>query len=459
MPKMKKILGGVLLAALVIIPPLTATAAEKAKDAKPKSQAPIVIEADEIYFSDLTGTMFAKGKVVITQDKTKLMGDLIRGNAKQNEIWIDDKAEYKELGVDLTGSQINYNYGSKNGMISAASGKIGKDLVAGQKIELLPDEYIIHDGTITACPAKVPDYHVSASKVEIWPGDRMIAYNAKFWIKNTVIYTMDKYQKSLRKDAASEFPEIGHSSNDGTYIRQHLEYPFNDKFSAYTDLAYYSRRGFRPLYGLTDREKGFTLGVVYGYSVDGNDNWVKREPEFSISFDTRQLFSLPINYSVWGSYGRWNDFTKSSWQKSYGVYFTGFPIKLSSTTSLVLGTGFSNTKQSYNNSSNNSYVYDATLTSNWSPDFSTFLAYHYRRNISDLFSYNRPEMAREGDFGLSYKIDPLNRITFYWAYDIGYSRLYDADVTWSHNLHCWQADITYRFKRSQLKITFATKKF
>ncbi len=458
MPKMKKLLSGALFAALIAFPTLTA-AAETDKETKPQSQAPIVVEADEIYFSDLTGAMFAKGKVVITQDKTILAGDLIRGNAKQNQVWIDDKAKYKEPDIDLTGSQINYNYGTKNGTMADASGKIGKDLVTGQKIELLPGEYIIQNGTITGCDAKVPDYHVSATKVEIWPNDRMIIHNAKFWIKNTVIYTMPKYQKSLRKGAESEFPQIGHSSNDGTYIRQHLEYPFDDKLSAYTDLAYYSRRGFRPLYGLKYREQGFTLGAIYGYSVDVNDNWVKRQPEFTLTFDTQQLFDLPINYSVWGSYGRWRDNTKSSWQKSYGVYFTGFPIKVGSKSNLVLGTGFSNTKQSYDNSSSNSYVYDATLTSEWSTDFSTYLGYHYRQNLTNLFAYDRPEMAREGDFGLSYKIDRLNRVTFLWAYDIGLNRLHDADVTWSHNLHCWQADITYRFKRSQLLIRFATKNF
>jgi len=79
--------------------------------------------------------------------------------------------------------------------------------------------------------------------------------------------------------------------------------------------------------------------------------------------------------------------------------------------------------------------------------------------MADLFAFNRPDMAREGDFGFSYKIDRLNRLTLKWVYDIGNSRLYDADVTWSHNLHCWQTDITYRIKRSKLIMTFAAKKF
>jgi lipopolysaccharide export system protein LptA len=461
MAKMKNLLAGIFLAALVAFSPVAA-AAGKDKDVAPKAKqtnAPIVIEADEIYFSDLTGTMFAKGTVIITQDKTRLTGDLIRGNAKQNQIWIDDKAKYQEPNADLIGSQINYNYGSKTGTIAAATGKIEKNFVTGEKIQLLPGEYIIHNGTITGCNAKVPDYHVSATRVEIWPDDRMIAYNAKFWIKNKLIYTMGKYQKSLKKDAASEFPSVGYTDNDGFYIRQHLEYPFNEKLSAHTDLAWYGKRGFRPLFGINDRENGYTLGVIYGYSIDGNDHWIKREPEFSITFDQRQLFKLPVKYSVWGTYGHWDDFTTASWQKTLGVYFSGDPIKFSPSLNLYLGTGMTRTWQSYNSSLANTYYYDATLEKIWSPKLSAYLGWHYRQNMSNLFAYDRPELAREGDFGFSYQIDRLNKVKLAWVYDIGYSRLYDADLTWSHNLHCWQADITYRFKRSQLKIMFATKKF
>lgn len=459
MPEMKKLLGGIVLAALLLLLPLTAAAAGSVKDGRPQTKAPIVIEADEIYFSDLNGTMFAKGNVSVTQDQTRLMGQLIRGNAKQNNIWIDDKARYTERDIDIVGSQITYNYGTKNGTIATANGIVGKEFVTGQKIELINGEYIIHDGTLTGCPAKVPDYHVSATKVEIWPGEKLIAYNAKFWIKNTVIYTLPKYQKSLQQGAASEFPEIGQTSNDGTYIKQHLEYPFNTKLSFATDLAYYSKTGFRPLYELTHKNTGYQLGVLYGYSIDSNDHWIKREPEYNLQFDQRQLFSLPLYYKVGFSYGRWDDFDKSSWQRTYRVYFTSFPIKLGSASELVLGTGVTNTWQSYNDKSYNNYVYDATLTSKWSPDLSTFLGYHYRRNMADLFAYNRPDMAREGDFGFTYKIDPLNKLTLSWAYDIGNSRLYDADIIWSHNLHCWQADVTYRLKRHKLHVTFVAKKF
>lgn len=464
MSKLREVTGALFIAAFLALSPLASAAAGSATGASPPSQAPVVIEADEIYFSDQNGTMFAKGTVVVTQDQTKLTGELIRGNAKQSELWADDKARYtekqKDGSVDLIGSQINYNYGSKTGTIAAASGVVGNDIVAGQRIEILPDRYVIYDGTTTGCPAQVPDYHMSATRVEIWPGDKMIAYNAKFWIKNVVIYSMPKYVTSLKEgEQGLSFPRVGFNHGDGVYIRQHLGYPLGDKVSAFVDLDYYSQKGFRPLGGIKYQEKGYSLQTIYGYSSDDDENWVRREPEYILSFAPQKLFSLPIKYTVSASYGLWEDSSKSSWQRSYGVYFTGDPIKLGSATKLVLGTGYTNTHESYDDSTYNKRVYDATLTSAWSPDFSTTLGYHYRQNYSTLFDYDKPDMAREGDFGFSYKIDRLNKVKVNWSYDLDENRFYDNDVTWSHNLHCWQTDITYRIKRSQLKVSLSTKKF
>ncbi|MDR7866242.1 MAG: LPS-assembly protein LptD [Sporomusaceae bacterium] len=471
---MKKFLGGVLLAALIIVPPLTAAAAEtagnlyqylpnsdilatankepEAKVAKKKENGPIVIEAEEIYFSDLTGAMFAKGAVTITQDKTKLKGDLIRGNAKQNQIWIDDKANYNEPGVALDGSQINYNYGKQTGTMQKTTGKIGRDFVVGETVEFLPGEYIITNGTMTMCPAKVPDYHVSATKVEIWPGDKMVAYNAKFWIKNTLIYSTPKYQKSL-KDDKSEFPRIGYSSKDGVWIAQNLEYPiYNSDTSsvgAFVDLAYYSKRGFKPTFGVFDREPRYAISVIQGEFRDGNSYLIKKEPEFRFDYYNRRLGKLPVSYNFYAIYGKWTDSSKTSWHQDYYLYFTGDPIKFSQKHQLILGTGLERVNESYNSSTSNIQRYDATLYQFWSPKLTTWEAYHYIRNNYSLFDYGSNALGRQLDLGFSYTFDRLNTISFVQTYDVKNNSVYDQDVTWYRNLHCWQATITYRIKRSE----------
>ncbi|EAX47302.1 OstA family protein [Thermosinus carboxydivorans Nor1] len=442
----------------------TGAAATKAADKKAAAQtqtkAPIVIEADKLYFSDLTGDLFAQGNVQVTQDQDKLFAALVQGNTKQGEVWVDGKATLVQPEAKLTGQKIRYNYQQKNGTIQNAAGTIGNERVSAQNIQILPNEMILHDGTMTKCPAQVPDYHISADKVEIWPGEKMIAYNAKFWIKDKVIFSLPKYQKSLRKkDSQSEFPRVGYYSEDGFYIKQYLETPVTENVAAFADLAYYTKSGFKPAFGLIDREKSYTFTVVDGDYRDSDGNWIKKEPEFKLDLGSRRLGSLPVSYSFYALYGKWTDDYKSSWHQDYNLYFSRDPIKLDPSLNLYLGTGIEQVHESYDGSTQNIYKFDATLAKTWSPRLSLWVGYHYTRNNATLFDYERTDLAKELDTGFSYRMDRLNAISFNQSYDLNNNRVYDQDITWHRNLHCWEAAITYRIKRQQIVFDINTVKW
>lgn len=439
---------------------LPGQAATTKKNKEPEPKVPIVVEADEIYFSDFTGDMFAKGNATLTQGNAKLLGSLIRGNAKQNEIWIDDSATFLQPSTKLVGTATHYNYKTRIGTMQKAVGKINRELLVGQNVELFPQEFIIHDGTMTGCPAKVPDYHVSATKVEIWPDDKLIAYNAKFWIKDKVIFSMAKYQKSLRKeDSKSEFPQMGYSSEDGFYIKQYLEVPLGGNIAVFGEPAYYTKAKFKPAFGLVDREDKYKITLQQGNYRDGNGYWVKKEPEFRLDYYSQRLGKLPISYNFYGIYGKWQDTTRTSWHQDYNLFFTRDPIKLNDTLYLYLGAGAEQIRESYDGSTINSLRFSALLGKTWSPRLYTWAAFGSTRNNTTLFAYGRTDLARELDAGFTYKIDRMNTIGFIQTYDLNNKRIFDQDITWYRNLHCWQAAITYRIKRSELNVDFTITRF
>lgn len=455
MPNTKKIQLVLLLVVILVCSAVTGQAAEKSKAV---TKAPIVVEGDEVYFNDSTGDLFARGNVVISQDQARVLGDLMRGNAKQNEIWIDGKATFIQPETNLVGMTTHYNYGTQTGSMLQATGKVGRELIAGQQIEFLPGKVIIHNGTETGCPAKIPDYHVSADRIEIWPGDKMIAYNAKFWIKSTEIFSMSKYQKSLLEGAESDFPSMGYTSKDGFYVKQHLEYPVNDKASAFVDLGYYSKRGFKPIMGANYREGIYSLSVVDGWFRDGNSNWIKKEPEFDLTFG-HKIGDLPISYSVSAVSGKWTDSLKTSWHQDYSLYFSGDPIKLGDKSALTLGTGLEKVMESFDGSTSNVFRYDATLSTTWTDRFSTSIGYHFTRNNDTLFAYGTPDLGKEFDTGFTYKIDKMNSLGFNQSYDMTNHRVFDQDYFWYRDLHCWTATIEYRARRHQTIVEFAIKHF
>ncbi|HWR06370.1 LPS-assembly protein LptD, partial [Sporomusa sp.] len=437
----------------------------EAKDVKsPKqaaiSQIPIVIEANELSFSDLTGDILAKGNAVIINGDQRLEAEQIDGNTQLSELWVHEKSQFSQPDIKLNGFNTRYNYKLKTGSMEQAKGQFEDKYISGQNISMLPGQLTINHGTATTCPAQVPDYHISADKIEIWPGDKMIAYNAKFWIGKMVIFTLPKYQQSLKQnEGASVFPKLGYDSDNGMFIKQRIEYPLSDKVAAFANLDYYTRADFKPNFGIIDRETNYSVSIVQGHFGDTDGNWIKKEPELNFSYPWHRLGNLPVRYSLSAAYGKWSDSSKTSWHQSYSLYVKHDTIKLGSTANLNFGTGLQHIRESYDDSSQNVWKVDATIDKNWSERLNTWVGYHYAQNNDTLFEYEQPDLTRELASGFTYKIDKMNSIGISHSYDLENSKLADIDYTWYRNLHCWDAKVTYRAKRDQIKFDISTVKW
>lgn len=476
----KHILLGVLALILVFGSSVPGRAAEVDKnDQKAVQQteaAPIEIEADQVYFSETSGDMFARGNVKITQSQDMIVADYAKGNTKQAMIWVEGSATLFQPAMEFTGKGITYNYGNKTGLLeqgsgivteykggSPGSGKQVKQYISGQNMQIAPGYIVAQSGTFTTCSLPRPDYHISAEKIELWPEDKLIAREVKFWLGDKQLFTLKSYQKSLKPGdvSGSAFPRIGYNSDDGVYIKQHLEFPLRRRLSVYTDLDYYTKADFKPSIGLKWSQPGYTARLMAGNFSDSDNRWIKKEPELRVDFDSKRIGASPVSYKVSAAYGKWSDDEKSSWHQDYTIYFLHDPIPLDQRKSLnlYLGTGWEHIRESYQNNTQNIFKYDATLDKTWSPRLSTWVGYHKTQEDQAVFRYDKSDLARELAAGFTYKLDKVNSITFKQSYDLDNNRVYDRDYTWTRDLHCWQMDITYREKREQWRFHVSALNF
>lgn len=421
----------------------------KKKEADKKKAAPLTIEGDDLFFDDATGEVHATGNVVVTQSPDTLMTDDMRGNTKATEVWIDGIATMlqPEMRTKMTGHTVHYNYASKLGHMEDPKGMVGAERVNGKAIDFYPKKLVAHDASMTRCPAKVPDYHISAAKVEIWPEDKIIAYDAKIWIKNTIIYSVAKYQRSLRDTDKNELPRINYSNSDGVTLEQYFEYPLSDNWAAATNQMYSTKHGYRPQYALIDREDDYTFRIDAGDFRDSNSNWIKKEPEFRFDWHSKPLGKLPWSYTFSAIYGKWTDPDKSSWHQDYILYFTRNPIQLSDSLTWNIGTGIENVHESYDGSSTTTLRLNTALTKVVNSRLTVWTAYNYTKNDHNLFAYNKVDVGRELVNGFTYKIDRLNTIGFSKSYDLQNNRTYSDTWTWYRNLHCWNMTLSYEIKK------------
>lgn len=426
----------------------------------PKKGAPVTFEGADICYDQRSGAVYAKGDVKITQLQARVRAEEITGNTKSEDIYVDGKIHMLQVTnprLILDGYKTAYNYGTKLGSMSDVSGKLDQEYIKGEKIEFYPDHVVIYNGTMTKCSAKKPDYHTSAEKIEVWPNQRMIMYNAKFWLKNTVVGTKKRYETEIGQNKKNDaFPRVGYDNSDGVEISQTYTYPLAQNVDAYADINYYTKHDFKNVYGARWNNSYNHLEIQYGSFEDGNSNWVDKKPTLTYQYGSRKIGTSPFNYYFGGEVGQWEDDTKSSWHKKYYVGLTRDAINFGKTLHLYTGTSYSVTKESYDNSTVNSWNYDATLLKEINDRAAAFVGYHYTENTAadSLFYYDTEDYSKKLESGFSYRFDDKNRVVVGVGYDLDQSEIHDVDYYWYHDLHCVQMVLRYREKRDQIQLHF-----
>jgi len=426
----------------------------------PKKPAPVTFEGDDISFDERTGEVLAKGHVKITQVESRVLADEIKGNTKTDEVHIEDKAHMLQVSqprVVLDGYKTDYNYEKKTGTMKNAKGKVEQQFITGEKLEFYPERVVIYNGTATKCSAKSPDYHTSAEKIEIWPNDRMVMHNVKFWIKNKVIVTKKLYETSLAAGAQNTvYPRIGYNNDDGISVRQKFEYPLAPKVAAYVDVNYYSQHGFKNVYGSTWNNGNNHFDLQYGSFEDSDNDWIKKEPTLKYTYGAKRLGDTPFSYTLGAEVGKWSDSKATSWHKKYYAGLKRDPINFSKSLRLYTDVQYSITQESYNHSQVNSLSYNGVFVKDVNDRLAFFSGYHYTQNTkaNSLFNYDAEDYAKKWESGFSYRIDDRNRIVVGENYDMDSHSIKDVDYYWYHDIHCAQMILRYREKRQTWQVRF-----
>lgn len=455
------------IAALIVVlnqaPTVFAAPVSAADTPKTKAgaQAPIVIEADKLYYSEQTGDYTAQGQVHITKDMDQVLSEKISGNSQKGEVNAEETVTLLQPGLSLTGSNIRYNYQSRTGDMDAVTGAIEKIFVGGKTVSVIDGKVTVHDGTVTGCPAGRPHYYVGADRVEIWPEDKLIAYNAKIVVGGVTLFSLPKLEQSMkRQETKTIMPRIGYDSADGLMLGQYLSYPVGNQVTLYTDLRYFTKLGFEPQFGMTAQGKGYTIDAFRGSEKnDDDDEWIKKEQEYKFALKPQRIGRSPLTLRFSASAGEWTEGVVSGWRRGYEAYLAADPIKLSDSLSLKLGTGYENIYYGYNRTYNDIFKIDADVK--WDTERTeAWLGYSYRSQTrQSVYAYDRIDIPRELRAGFFYQVNAKNKLGVSVNYDIDNSRPDELKYTWRHNLHCVDADISYETKKDRLSLSMSVVNF
>lgn len=429
--------------------------------------APVAFEGDSLTYDQVTGEFTAEGKVHIIQmdgHQFDAVDGLVTGNLKSEEVRVPGQAHILQITpgmprVTLDGFNTFYRYGARTGTMGEARGKVDYQYVSGKRFEFYPDRVVIYDATTTKCGAKKPDYHLSGDKITIYPNDKLIVEHVRFWLKDVVLYSRDRYEQSISPgQSAPQYPRVGYNNSDGVWLEQDLTADFDKGLSATAHVYVNTREGFRGSGTLDWQVPHSHFQLAYGYYEDSSDNWIKRNPSFRYFFNTPLGMGSHLNFGAEYEIGRWIH-TSRDIESTHSYYRVGLsrePIPLGRDWFLMLSAGYSITHESYNDSTVRGWNWKAASVKEFDDRWAAYLAYVYSTNTSanSLFDYDLDDYSRKGEAGFSYRLSENDRVVMGLAYNMGQDKLADVDYYWFHDLHCSQVITRYRAKRHSLNLTW-----
>lgn len=428
-------------------------------------QAPIIFEGNDIMYNSMTGEVYGKGDVKITQNYSRMTTEDANGNLNTGDVAIPTKAHVLQVAnptLDINSDKIKYNYNEKTGVMDNVKGRVDNRYVSGEQVEFFPDYYIIYNGTMTRCPAKKPDYCLSADKIEIYPDDHMVAYNAKFLIKGKVIYQTDEYRTNIgaNSDGNNQWIplRIKINDDDGLSIGYKYEKELMDNVSAYADLKYTTKHDMRNIYGVGWHNAGSSFNIEGGKYEDDDDRWLTKDISYIYNYGSR-IGESPFSFNLRNEYGKWKEGNITSWHREHNLSLRHDPINLDDEGKYKLfpSIGYRLVYEDYDDSNYNSLYYDITMLGELSDRLVAYTGYHYSRVSAEntLFKYGLEDYSKKVSAGLSYTIDDKNRIVIATGFDAS-DDLYlrDLDYYWYHDWHCVQTELKYEEKEDKWSLHF-----
>lgn len=429
------------------------TVNKKTEDGTVKEVMPITLTGDSASYDSVSGDFSAAGNVKIVQGTQTLLTTKVTGNMKTGDVWLKEGGTIIEPLTKVDGDWLYYNFNDKTGEIKQIEGKSKKDCFRAPHAEITPDMMVLDEGgEMTRCPAvkHSPCLLVKADRFEIYPHDKMVAYNVKVFVKGKHVYSRDRWVNYLNDDNATRImPRIGFNDNDnGAYIKVRLNHNVNDKLALQADLPYYTKAHFKPLLSAKQDERNFAVELQNGW-VEKDDEWIKKQTDVTLRYKNHHISdSLPLSYSAYASHGLWtNDRTKvKSWHTEYAAYLNHDRIYLfgGQDTFLDLTIGKKWVKESYTDEMRSTTAYYATLGQKLTDKWNTWVGYYNEKITTNLYDYGQPDMNTELRNGIQYQADDKNTFSIVNRYDLDQKQNYETDYKWQHRFCCWVISFEYQ---------------
>lgn len=218
-------------------------------------KGPVSFKAEYLSYEEETQTIYALNSARVVYQDIKLTADSVAFVIPTKTVYAYGNVNLRFRPAPnkplqkLECAELEYQLDTYRGKAVNPQTELPPWFIHAEKIDQLSKfEQRLTDSSFTTCDLEKPHYHLFAKEMTVYPEKLLVARYVYFYIRNTPIFYLPYYRRSLKEKEARFSLEYGHSSYAGYFVKGYYKIPLDEESLAGLHLDYYSEKGIG--YGL-----------------------------------------------------------------------------------------------------------------------------------------------------------------------------------------------------------------
>lgn len=245
----------------------------------------VELSADSIEYSVDGNTVIAKGRVVIIRGETKLYADEVEFYRNEQKAKAQGNVKLIMEKSEIRGAKMEFDFNSMMGDFYGAKIYAAPYYGGGRKISKVGDnKMLIYDGYMTTTDFDKPEYRLRSNRIEVYPGDKMVARNVRMVMGRVPVMYIPKFTQSLKDTKPRVMITPGYDKEWGAFLLLGWRYYFNENFKGVIHTDYRERLDFGSGIDLNYNleKQGFGSGFIKTYYTNerkiASDHFFEEKP-------------------------------------------------------------------------------------------------------------------------------------------------------------------------------------
>ncbi len=202
-----------------------------------KQAETVSLDGDEVEYALDGQTVIIKGNVVVVRGDTTLTGDKIEFNRNTKIAHADGHIRLIMPTGEIEGDTMTFNFNNMTGDFNGAKIISQPYFGTGKTVSKVSDKkMVMNKAFLTTCDYDKPHYGMASRKVDIYPGDKMIARQVRMFLGRIPVMFLPRLSQNLKGGEPRVTFSPGMTKDWGLFVLSSWRYKLNENVKGVVHL-------------------------------------------------------------------------------------------------------------------------------------------------------------------------------------------------------------------------------